>query len=232
LVTLIASTSVSDLAEVALFALLSEEQRHRLLEQHRGVIFPADQVLVLEQDESQGLILFRKGIAKVRLFNQEGEETVLSLLGPGDVCGEMAVLHDGRRTADVVTLTTCEAVLMRVGPFRELLHGEPLLALAVARLEVQRLRDLHRRFTLQGADATTRLLATLGELARRTGLDATATSVTPPLPQRELATLSGLARETTSRTLSKLRQRGTVVEVEGGGLRIVDPEALRRRGLL
>jgi CRP/FNR family cyclic AMP-dependent transcriptional regulator len=220
------------LARFPLFASLAERQLSRLLEQHRCVNFPAEQLLVLEQDESQGLILFCQGIAKVRLYGNEGEETVLSLLGPGDVCGEMAILHDGRRTADVVTLTGCEAVLLRVGPFRELLHSEPQLSLAVARLEVQRLRELHRRFTLQGADATTRLLATLADLARRTGLDATATCVIPPLPQRELAVISGLARETTSRTLCKLRQRGIVEQVKTGGLRITDAEALRRRGLL
>jgi CRP-like cAMP-binding protein len=231
LVTL-APTIAADLAGIPLFAQLSEEQRSRLLEQHRCVHFPADQLLMLEQDESQGLILFRQGIAKVRLYDKEGEEAVLSLLGPGDVCGEMAVLQGGRRTADVVTLTACEAVLLRVGPFRDLLYSEPLLSLAVARLAVQRLRNLHRRFSLQGADATTRLLAALADLARSTGQEATATCMIPPLPQRELAVLSGLARETTSRTLSKLRQRGIVAEVPSGGLRIVDTEALQRRGLL
>jgi CRP-like cAMP-binding protein len=196
------------------------------------VSFPADQVLVLEQDESQGLILLRYGIAKVRRFNSEGEEDVLSLLGPGEIFGEMAVLRDGRRTADVVSLTDCEAVFLRVAPFRELLRSEPLLSIALAKLEATRLQDLSRRFSLRGADATTRVLAALSDLARRTAHGAEATAVIPPLPQRELATLSGLARETTSRTLSKLRQRGIVREVDGGGLCITDAEPLRRRGLL
>jgi DNA-binding transcriptional regulator YhcF (GntR family) len=52
------------------------------------------------------------------------------------------------------------------------------------------------------------------------------------LPHRELACLSGRARETTSRILSKLRQRGIVDEVEGGGLKIVNREALHQRQLL
>jgi CRP/FNR family transcriptional regulator, cyclic AMP receptor protein len=226
------ATSPADLARISLFSLLSEPQRQRLLEQHRGVRFSPDQLLVLEQDESQGLILLRYGIAKVRRFDSDGEEAVLSLLGPGDICGEMAVLRDGRRTADVVSLTECEAVFLRVGPFREMLHSEPQLSLALARLEATRLQDLNRRFTLRGADATTRVLAALCDLARRTAFGAEATSEIPPLPQRELATLSGLARETTSRTLSKLRQRGIVREVDGGGLCITDAEPLRRRGLL
>ena len=107
--------TAADLSEVSLFMLLSEQQRHRLLDQHRGVTFSPEQLLILDQDESQGLILLRNGIAKVRRFNTEGEEDVLSLLGPGDVCGEMAVLNNGRRSADVVSVTTCEAVFLRVG---------------------------------------------------------------------------------------------------------------------
>jgi CRP-like cAMP-binding protein len=224
--------TAADLSEVSLFMSLSEQQRHRLLDQHRGVTFSPDQLLMLDQDESQGLILLLNGIAKVRRFNSEGEEDVLSLLGPGDVCDEMAVLNNGRRSADVVSVTTCDAVFLRVGPFRELLQSEPRLSLALARLEARRLQDLNCRFTLRGADATTRLLATLCELARRTRLGADSFSTIPPLPHRELACLSGLARETTSRIFSTLRQRGIVEEVEGGGLKIVNREASDQRQLL
>jgi CRP/FNR family cyclic AMP-dependent transcriptional regulator len=135
--------TAADLSKIALFMLLSEQQRHRLLDQHRGVTFSPDQLLMLDQDESQGLILLRNGIAKVRRFNSEGQEDVLSLLGPGDVCGEMAVLNNGRRSADVVSVTSCDAVFLRVAPFRELLHSEPRLSLAMARLEARRLQDLN-----------------------------------------------------------------------------------------
>jgi hypothetical protein len=46
-----------------------------------------------------------------------------------------------------------------------------------------------------------------------------------------MGVLAGLARETASRTLSKLRSRGTVEECEGL-LRIVDLQPLIKRGLL
>jgi hypothetical protein len=87
-----------DLSEDALFVLFGEQQRHRLLDQHRSLTFSPDQLLTLDQDQSQGLILLRNGIAKVRRFNSEGEEDVLSPLGPGDLCDEMAVLNNGRRS--------------------------------------------------------------------------------------------------------------------------------------
>jgi CRP-like cAMP-binding protein len=107
-----------------------------------------------------------------------------------------------------------------------------VLSLALARLEARRLQDLNCRSTLRRADATTRLLATLCEPARRTRLGADSFSNIPPLPHRELACRSGRARESTSRILSKLRQRGIVEEVEGGGLKIVNREALHQRQLL
>ena len=53
----------------------------------------------------------------------------------------------------------------------------------------------------------------------------------PPLAQKEIALLAGLARETALRMLSKLRTRGTVAE-DNGRLRIVDSQPLVKRGLL
>ena len=101
----------------------------------------------------------------------------------------------------------------------------------MARLEASRLRDLNQRFALQSADATTRLLDALAYLARKSSRDQNPQAEIPLLAQREIALLAGLARETASRTLSKLRHRGTVMETNGQ-FRIVDPQPLIKRGLL
>ncbi len=222
-----------DLAAVALFADLDADQHRRLLENHRILTLEADQLLVLEQDESQGLFLLRSGLAKVRGFDLDGQETVLALLGAGEICGEMAILNpEGLRSADVVSLTPLRVAVLRAGPFAALLRSDSRLALALARLQARRLQNLNHRLRLRGGDATIRLLATLVELARRSGPGATETDPIPPLPQREIACLSGLARETASRTLSSLRRRGLVADTPEGGLQLLNREDLRRRGLV
>ncbi|MFN9661474.1 MAG: Crp/Fnr family transcriptional regulator, partial [Cyanobacteriota bacterium] len=162
-----------------------------------------------------------------------GEEAVLALLGPGEVCGEMACLNPmGLRSADVITLTPCSLVLLRATPFITLLRSDAALALALAQLQAERLRESHCRFRLIGADAPTRMLATLANLAMKTAPGASATAPIPALPHRELARLSGLARETASRILSHLRKCGVLVETNNGGLQLLDLQPLRRRGLL
>ena len=190
-----------------------------------------DQVIVMEQDWGESLFLIREGLAKVRTYTADGEEVIMSLLGSGDVFGEMAALAGTSRSADVVALTSLELIKLRAASFTSLLNAEASFALALARLEAGRLRDLNQRFALQSADATTRLLDALAYLARRNSGGVDPKAEIPPLAQRELALLAGLARETASRALSKLRSRGTVIE-ENGRLRIADVQPLIKRGLL
>ena len=223
--------TTDDLGAMPLFEALSDNQRELLLDRHRVSRHQVDQVIVMEQDWGESLFLIREGLAKVRTYTADGEEVIMSLLGSGDVFGEMAALAGTSRSADVVALTSLELIKLRAASFTSLLNAEASFALALARLEAGRLRDLNQRFALQSADATTRLLDALAYLARRNSGGVDPKAEIPPLAQRELALLAGLARETASRALSKLRSRGTVIE-ENGRLRIADVQPLIKRGLL
>ena len=223
--------SRDDLRAIALFESLEDDSLDKLLDRQREVVHEADQVIVMEQDWGESLFLLCDGLAKVRTFTTDGDEVVMSLLGAGDVFGEMAVFDGDSRSADVVALTNLRLVKLRIPPFAALLNQQAGFALALAQLEASRLRDLNRRFALQTADATTRLLGALSYLARKSSADDDLQAQIPPLAQLEIALIAGLARETASRTLSKLRQRGTVIEEEGR-LSLADLKPLEKRGLM
>ena len=220
-----------ELGSMPLFACLPEEQRALLLDRHRETTHQLDQVILMEQDWGESLFVIRDGLAKVRTYTADGDEVIMSLLGQGDVFGEMAVLDGASRSADVVALTPLHLIKMRSAPFASLLGELAPFALALARLEAGRLRDLNQRFALQSADATTRLLDGLAYLARKSSAGQDLQAELPPLAQREIALLAGLARETASRTLSKLRSRGTITE-QNGRLRLADLKPLLKRGLI
>jgi len=228
----LSSAAPSVLDGIALFEGLDPEDARNLLDGHLETRHPAEQVLVLEQDWGDALFVMRSGLAKVRSFSADGEEVVLSLLGPGDVFGEMALLDGLRRSADVVALVPVTVMRLRGPVLRGLLEQRPRLALNLARLEATRLRDLNGRFAVHTSDGTTRILAALSYLARKSTAANDPLAPMPPLAQRELALLAGLARETASRTLSRLRSKGTVVTTPDGGLQLADLDPLRKRGLL
>ena len=120
----------------------------------------------------------------------------MSLLGAGDVFGEMAVFDGDTRSADVVALTNLRLVKLRIPPFAALLNQQAGFALALAQLEANRLRDLNRRFALQTADATTRLLGARAYLARKSSADDDLQAQIPPLAQLEIALIAGLGGDT------------------------------------
>ena len=223
--------SRGDLQTIALFESLNDKQLDQILDRHRDLSHQADQVIVMEQDWGESLFLLCDGLAKVRTYTADGDEVVMSLLGAGDLFGEMAALDGGTRSADVVALTQLRLVKLRVPPFADLLARDAVFALSLAKLEASRLRDLNRRFALQTADATTRLLDSLSYLARKSSAQNDPQASIPPLAQLEIALIAGLARETASRTLSKLRTRGTVIE-NNGRLHLADLKPLEKRGLM
>lgn len=227
------TTKISEeLKGLPLFSSLDKEQITRVFDRHLTISHETGQVIVMEQDWGESLFLVRSGLAKVRTFTMDGEEIVMSLLGEGDLFGEMAALDGSSRSADVVALTPLNLVKLRVALFTELLEQHAGFALDLARFEAARLKDLNRRFILQSGDATSRMLDSLAYLAQKSsGTANDPQALIPLLTMRELALVAGLARETASRTLSKLRTRGTVIE-EDGRLRLVDLQPLQKRGLL
>ena len=223
--------TAADLRGLPLFAQLTDAQADRLLTGQIGLDVAAEQVLLLQQDEGEGIAVIQTGLAKVRAYTPDGEEAVMAVLGPGDLMGEMAVLAAGVRNADVVALTPLKVVKLRAGAYRELLLTDGAISLALARLLAGRLTALNRRFLLRGGDATTRLLGVLLDLAHTCSGGKDPLALIPPLPQRELAAMAGLSRETTSRTFAQLRERGMVIG-DPQGMRIADLQPLRKRGLL
>jgi CRP-like cAMP-binding protein len=219
------------LRAIPFFADLTEQDLETLLDRHRLAEVVPGQTLVMEADWGENLMVVISGLAKVRSFNADGEESVLSLVGGGELLGEISVLDGDARSAYVVTLSTVRLLKLQGRGFQAVLAKNVNLALGIARLEAARLRDLNRRFGIQKSDATTRLLDALAYLARKSSGVDDPLALMPPLSQGEIAILAGLARETASRTMSKLKTKGVVLEEEGC-LRLSSLDPLRKRGLV
>ena len=223
--------SAQQLQAIPFFSSISEYDAAVLLDRHLLVDVSPKQTLVMEADWGESLMVVISGLAKVRSFNTDGEESVLSLIGAGELLGELSVLDGDARSADVVTLSPVKLLKLQGNMFKRVLQDNISLALGIARLEASRLRDLNRRFGLQKSDATTRLLDTLAYIANKSSAEDNPLALMPPLSQGEIAILAGLARETASRTMSKLRSRGLVSE-ENGCMRLTSLQPLRKRGLI
>ena len=220
-----------ELAEIPIFAALTGEERSEICATQMIAKHSQGQSFLLENDWGNSLFLMLSGVAKVRTFTEEGEELVLCLLGVHEIFGEIALLDGGGRSADVVSLSDTILVKFPGTPVVKALNRNNNFVIEMARLEAKRLRDLNKRFVLQSTDATTRLLASLAYVASKFSKESDPFGEIPGLAQREVAAIAGLARETASRTLGKLKQRN-IIESSGSSMRIISKEALLKRGLI
>lgn len=220
----------AELRTTPFFSTTPEAAIEALLKQHHLAKMSTGQSLVMESDWGDYVMVLLDGLAKVRSFNSDGEELVYALLGAGDLLGEVAVLDGDSRSADVISLSPVRLLKIPGKAFQALMQSSPEACLALARLEARRLRDLNARFAMQRSDATSRVLFTLAYIASTYDRDKNPLATIPDLPQSEIAIIAGMARETASRVMSKLRGRGDVTE-HMGSLRLSSIAPLLKRGI-
>jgi CRP-like cAMP-binding protein len=102
-----------------------------------------------------------------------------------------------------------------------------LAGIHLAQLMARRLRQVNRRLRLRESDSTSRVADVLLFLADGQGKTGTGGIEIPNLPHRELSSLSGLARETVTRVISKLEKKGLIIR-EKEAMVLPDIDALEQ----
>lgn len=188
---------------------------------------PANQVLLLENDWGSSVYFILKGWVKIRTYNLDGKEVTLNILGTGELFGEMAPLDEVPRSTDVITLVPTTIGNLPAQDFVNLLQSEPKAGIRLAQLMARRLRQVNRRLRLRESDSMSRVADIILFLADGQGRAGQQGIEIPNLPHRELSSLSGLARETVTRVLSRMERKGLIVR-ERETLSIPDINALER----
>ena len=117
------SMDVKNLDGIALFERLSEDQRAEVARQADEIDVEAGKRLVSEGRFGYEFFVIENGTAQV----VRGEQHIADL-GPGDFFGEMALLGDTVRNADVVSSSQLTALVMTDTSFRSLARRMPEVA--------------------------------------------------------------------------------------------------------
>lgn len=205
-----------------------DEDRRRLLAATRRRRFARREVLFHEGDLADTVHLLDRGRVAVRITTPLGEVATLRIRGPGEVIGEVALLHESsRRTATVVALERTETLMLHRDAFAELRQNQPSVdefLLALLADEVRRLSNLLVEALYVPAE--TRVLRRLFALTELYGDGDGPPEI--PLTQEDLASLAGTSRSTVNRVLGGI-EKDEIVVVRRGRIIVTDARALERR---
>jgi CRP-like cAMP-binding protein len=202
-----------------------EEDVRRALEMARTRRFDRDEVVFHEGDPADSVHLIESGRVAVRAATRHGQRATLSVLGPGEAFGELALLNSvAKRSATVVAIEAVTTVSVYDTDFQRLRREHP----QVAEVLIALLSEHVRRLSSQLLDALflpaeSRVRKRLLELAER--YDEQDGETVIPLRQEDLADLAGTSRATVNRVLREEERRGAV-RLTRGATTVIDRERL------
>jgi CRP-like cAMP-binding protein len=200
--------SVTDiLKKVPLFGQLAPPDLDRVVEISRERSYPRNSVILFEDDPGDALYVIAQGQVKVVLIGEDGREVILSVMGEGEFFGEMALIDDEPRSAHVIAMEDSALLVIRREDFQDLLKQTPGIGLVLLRELSRRLRRVDEKVgSLVLLDVNGRVAQLLLELADEAGSDR----ITRRLTHHTIAQMIGSSRETVSRTMRELVDKGSI----------------------
>ena len=218
------------LRRAPLFEGLDEDSARALRRQMPDVKLSRGEHLFMEGQEGDRLYIVLDGKLKLTRAAADGRENLLSVLGPGEMFGELSLFDPRPRTSSASAITDATLAGLAHDALRAWLGDHPDVSIHMLRALARRLRRANDVVAdLVFTDVPGRVAKNLLDLADRFGeQERDGLHVHHDLTQEELAQLVGASRETVNKALADFAARGWL-QISARSVLILDSERLRRR---
>lgn len=188
-------------------------------------------ILFKEGDSGEHVYVIVEGKLKLGTSSGDGRENLLSILGPGEMFGELSLFDPGPRTSTATAVTDAKLLSLSHAKLIPWLRENPDVSLQLLARLAQRLRRTNEAVgDLVFSDVPGRVAKALIDLGERFGKESPeGLFVHHDLTQEELAQLVGASRETVNKALADFAGRGWL-RLDGRAVLITDLERLSKRG--
>jgi len=192
--------------------------------------FRQGDIIFHKGDPGTTLYLVEHGQIKIFTPSQEGREVVLSIFGPADFFGEMALFDDKPRSASAEAASPATVLTLQREDFRQAIVQHPAMSIAVMAALVDRVRRADEM--VEDAvflDLPSRLAKKLLDLAENHGVATPlGFEIRLRLTQQDLADMVGATRARVNEAITHFKERG-VLTMTRHHLIIANPDELRSR---
>lgn len=154
------------------------------------------------------------GTLKVLVSDEDGREVILTLIGQGDLFGEMGVIDEEPRSATVMALTPADLIMISKADFRHILEEHFEVSLHLMRNLARRLRVADRKIeSLALMDVYGRVARLLLDMAAEEGGGRI---VRRKVSKQDIAKMIGASREMVSRVMKDLQTQELIRDTDEG----------------
>ncbi|GAB3742015.1 response regulator [Spirosoma lituiforme] len=181
------------------------------------------QYIYSEGDVATRLYYLKSGKVKTIRTTSDGKELITELYNPGDFFGYFALMLQSDQADSAVVLDDAELIYIPQEDFMQLLLVNPVVSSQFIRLLAGQVGDRETQLLGMAYDTLRRRVA--DTLLRLHSLQP---NVLIQLARDDLAAVIGTATESLIRTLSEFRRDGLLEITDSGGIRVMEPDNLRR----
>lgn len=193
------------LRSTILFADLDDTQIDHIASAGTVLCLQRNVVLFDEDAEPHEFHLVLSGRVAIAQESDDGRESLLAVLGPGELFGEMGFLDGLNRSAQARSLEESEVLVVPYAELRRLYENHPEALWSAVRLLTRRLRATDR------ALSDTVFLDVMGRTAKRLlEMAGDADTFDMPLTQEELASMVGASRERVNKAIHAFVKLGWI----------------------
>jgi CRP-like cAMP-binding protein/DNA-binding NarL/FixJ family response regulator len=185
--------------------------------------FRKKQYVYSEGDEPTRLYFLKTGKVKTIRTTTSGKELITGLYNPGDFFGYFALLQHHDHSDSAVVLDDAELIYIPQDDFMQLLLANSVVSSQFIRLLAGQVGERETQLLSMAYDSLRRRVA--DTLLRLHDLQP---NVLILLARDDLAAMVGTATESLIRVLSEFRQNGLLEMIASGGIRVTEPDKLRR----
>jgi CRP/FNR family cyclic AMP-dependent transcriptional regulator len=217
------------LADIELFAGLTPTQldwiAHRA---HRRVFEAGRNVLTIEQP-GEAVYVILHGTVKIHI-EQGDRDVIISILGAGNLLGEMSLIDSVGRSASAVTLEDSLMLWMDKVTFNYILDNFPPVARNLVRILSARVRLSDQMIqALATLDVNGRVAHQLLAFAEKYGREKDGmTQIRIALTQSDIADLVGASRKRVNQTMVLFKEQRLIDTDAEGRIAIKDSDGLAR----
>lgn len=173
--------------------------------------WPAGTQIISEGETGDAVYFILSGRVKVTLYGEEGREIVLAVLKDGDMFGELSIIDDQPRSANVEAVKKLDCLVIGKNAFLEYLATHHKVYMMLFAYLTGRLREATRKIGgLALLDVCGRIAHTLIGMSKSGPSSKEKVISVERLTHEELAAMIGSSREVVSRALKKMTQEGYI----------------------
>jgi CRP/FNR family transcriptional regulator len=192
---------------------LSEDEKKAVIILSNMKAYHKKQIIYLPEDASDTLFFLKSGKVKISKYSESGKEMILSILGPGEIFGEISISTAQKRNEVAEVMEDALLCSIKVDDLNSIIADKPKFTLQIVKVLDERIKKIEKRLeSLYFKTVPERIKEFLYELAveNKNYHEGQEIELDFSLTHEEIAKVTATNRQSVTSTLNQLESQNII----------------------